>query len=110
MRRSAIFESGNDVRPGGKSSGRGKVLFAAAGALACGLFFNSILRRTANGASALLPSPAVDETQATSGRIETVAFARECFRGIHAVFEDTKDVTKAAERSFPQRALRLERA
>jgi peptide-methionine (S)-S-oxide reductase len=89
-----MFESGNDMRRGGKSTGRGKVLFAAGGVLACALVFSLILG-TAKGAGAPLPSPAVDETRATASRSETVVFAGGCFWGIQAVFEHIKGVTKA---------------
>jgi peptide-methionine (S)-S-oxide reductase len=62
----------------------------AVGVLLCGL----IVERTANGAGAPLPNPAVDESPTSSAR-ETVVFAGGCFWGIQAVFEHVKGVTKA---------------
>lgn len=63
--------------------------------LAVGVLFSGlIMERTANGAGTPLPSPAVDETPASSAH-ETVVFAGGCFWGIQAVFEHLKGVTKA---------------
>lgn len=66
------------------------LILLAVGVLTCGL----IMERTANGAGAPLPNPAVDESPASSAR-ETVVFAGGCFWGIQAVFEHIKGVTKA---------------
>ena len=68
------------------------ILLTLAGVvLASGL----MIERTAKGAGAPLPNPAVDEASASSGASETVVFAGGCFWGIQAVFEHTKGVTKA---------------
>lgn len=67
------------------------LIILAAGVLLCGV----VAERSANGAGAPLPNPAIDETVATSGARETVIFAGGCFWGIQAVFEHIKGVTKA---------------
>ena len=90
-----MFDSADELRHAGKSSERGKFLFACGGVLACVLVFSLILGTTANGAGAPLPSPAVDEQAAATSGNERVVFAGGCFWGIQAVFEHIKGVTKA---------------
>lgn len=60
-------------------------LAVLAGALAC----------QANGASAAVPAPAVDEPKATAPAKETMALAGGCFWGVQAVFQHVKGVISA---------------
>jgi peptide-methionine (S)-S-oxide reductase len=61
------------------------VLAVLAGALAC----------QANGSSAAVPAPVVDEAKASSPAKETLVLAGGCFWGIQAVFQHVKGVISA---------------
>jgi peptide-methionine (S)-S-oxide reductase len=61
------------------------VLAVLAGALAC----------QANGASAAVPAPVVDEAKASSPAKETLVLAGGCFWGIQAVFQHVRGVISA---------------
>src|ERR1700726_4053570 len=62
------------------------MLTVLAGAVAC---------RAGNGASAAVPTPVVDEAEATGPAKQTAVVAGGCFWGIQAVFQHVKGVVSA---------------
>src|SRR5271163_1144536 len=62
------------------------VLTVLAGTLAC---------HAGSGATAAVPSPAVDEAKAAAAGKETVVVAGGCFWGIQAVFQHVKGVVSS---------------